>query len=311
MNNKNNTYKKTNSNNHNYKKKKKKRNLYAYADVILIIVLIIILIFIFKPKNKENKVDQNKEEGQEKINITEPQNTKQQYYFYKEENKERYEKYKQEHKELDEEKIIIYVNIGLDKEFYTDIKDSPNKHTNTVLVNKYNYLGDDYVPNNLTKINKKYAISDDKYMEKEAAIAFEEMAKKAKEDGYNIIAISTYRSYKYQTTLYNNYAKSDGKEKADRYSARAGYSEHQTGLAVDVSDGKKSYTKFKDTKEFNWMQENCYKYGFILRYTEENEFITGYMSEAWHYRYVGKEIATYIHNNPMTFEEYYVRFIDK
>ena len=148
-------------------------------------------------------------------------------------------------------------------------------------------------------------------MEKDAAKSFEKMAEAAKKDGYTIMAISTYRSYKYQTQLYNNYAAKDGKEKADTYSARAGYSEHQTGLAVDVDNNKLTYTNFGQTKEFSWMKENAYKYGFILRYTKEYEPITGYKDEPWHYRYVGVEIATYIQNNPMTYEEYYVRFLDK
>ena len=148
-------------------------------------------------------------------------------------------------------------------------------------------------------------------MTKEAAKAFEEMSEAARKEGYTVRAVSTYRSYSYQQNLYSNYANRDGKANADKYSARAGYSEHQTGLAVDVDNAKQSYTSFGNTKEYNWMKENSYKYGYILRYTKETEFITGYMKEEWHYRYVGKEIAEYIHEHPMTYEEYYVRFLDK
>ena len=147
-------------------------------------------------------------------------------------------------------------------------------------------------------------------MEKEAAEAFDSLARDAMLEGYTIRAVSTYRSYNYQQSLYSNYVKNDGVKKADTYSARAGHSEHQTGLAVDVDNGKKSYTSFGSTNEFKWMNDNAYKYGFILRYTKDNEFITGYKDEPWHYRYVGVEIATYIQNNPMTYEEYYVRFLD-
>jgi D-alanyl-D-alanine carboxypeptidase len=145
----------------------------------------------------------------------------------------------------------------------------------------------------------------------EARLAFERMAIKAKEEGYNIFAVSTYRSYNYQATLYNKYVARDGKDVADRYSARPGHSEHQTGLAVDVADSSLNFGTFGNTKEFAWMKENAYKYGFILRYTAETEWITGYLNEPWHYRYVGEDVATYIHSNPMTYEEYYVRFLDK
>lgn len=138
-----------------------------------------------------------------------------------------------------------------------------------------------------------------------AADAFEEMAKAAEKDNYKLIAMSTYRSYDYQVTLYNNYKNSDGQEKADTYSGRPGFSEHQTGLAVDIYNGKTDYTNFEKTEEFNWMQKNAYKYGFILRFPKDKEKETGYQYESWHYRYVGKEIAKYIHNKNITLEEYH------
>ncbi len=139
--------------------------------------------------------------------------------------------------------------------------------------------------------------------------AFEEMAKDAKKDNMSIIAMSTYRSYEYQVNLYNNYAKADGKEKADTYSGRPGYSEHQTGLAVDVYNGKESYTNFEVTEEFKWMQENAYKYGFILRFPKDKTKETGYEYESWHYRYVGKEIAEKINKNKISYEEYYAKYL--
>ena len=307
------------------KKRKKKTNIYVYLDIILIIVLIIGLIFLIKNHNKSdnninNSNSNNNVVNKNTIDVKEPDVKKEKYEklgninknidFFKDEYLDRYIDYKEKHPELDNETIIVYVNIGLDQEFYTNTKDSPYKYENTVLCNKFYYLGDDYVPKDLTTINNNYS-SGNKQMTKDAALAFEEMAKAAKKAGYTVRAVSTYRSYSYQTNLYNNYAKQDGTEKADTYSARAGYSEHQTGLAVDVDNAKVSYTKFGTTKEFGWMKDNAYKYGFILRYTKETEFITGYINEPWHYRYVGKDIAKYIYEHPMTYEEYYVRFLDK
>ena len=94
------------------------------------------------------------------------------------------------------------------------------------------------------------------------------------------------------------------------YSARPGYSEHQTGLVIDIDNYNDDYENFDKTKEFEWMNNNSYKYGFILRYPKGKTDITGYDYESWHYRYVGKEIAKYIYENNITFDEYYAKFID-
>ena len=141
-------------------------------------------------------------------------------------------------------------------------------------------------------------------MVEEAANAFESLSKNASKENYKIIAMSTYRSYEYQVDLYNKYVKSDGKDAADTYSGRPGNSEHQTGLAVDVYNQTETYTNFEKTEEYDWMQENAYKYGFILRFPKGKENETGYEFESWHYRYVGKDIAKYIHKHNITLEEY-------
>ena len=130
-----------------------------------------------------------------------------------------------------------------------------------------------------------------------------------KKENLNIIAMSTYRSYSYQVDLYKRYVKQDGEEKADTYSGRPGHSEHQTGLAVDVYNKTENYTNFEKTKEFTWMQEHAHEYGFILRFPKGKENETGYQYESWHYRYVGVDAATYIHENNITFEEYYATII--
>ena len=158
--------------------------------------------------------------------------------------------------------------------------------------------------------DSKYTESS-KLLVSDARLAFESMASDAKKEGYNIRVVSAYRSYGYQENLYNKYVLSDGKEKADTYSARPGYSEHQTGLVIDIDNTIVDYNNFESTEEFKWMQENSYKYGYILRYPKDKEDITGYSYESWHYRYVGVNIAKYIHDSNITFDEYYVRFIDK
>ncbi len=229
--------------------------------------------------------------------------------YFKKDYEERYLSYKKINPDLSNEDIITRVNIGLDNPFYTNTKETPYLNKIHILSNKYLYMPKDYTPENLEKIDFSFA-NGTRLLVQEAKLAFENLAKQAKSEGYNIRAISAYRSYQYQSVLYNKYVDQDGIEKADTYSARAGFSEHQTGLVVDVDNINTSFTNFESTKEFNWMKENAYKFGFILRYPEGKENITGYQYESWHYRYVGEEIANIIKQQNITFDEYYARYLD-
>ena len=134
--------------------------------------------------------------------------------------------------------------------------------------------------------------------------AFNKMQAAAKVDGLNIYISSGFRSYSYQKTLYNNYVNRDGVTVADTYSARAGHSEHQSGLAFDVNTINDS---FANTEEGKWLNDNCYKYGFILRYPNGKSDETGYQYEPWHFRYVGVELAEKLYNNGnwITVEDYF------
>ena len=276
----------------------KKRKMKKGPKVILILLICIIIgvgIIYVLPKENENKKELTKEEklieDMKKIS------------YYRKENKERYITYQKENNSLSIEDVITHVNIGIDQPYYTNTKPSENLNTNLILVNKYNYVTQDYIPENLEPIDTAYARSGMQLVS-EAKNAFEELSQNTKEDDMTILAMSSYRSYDYQVNLYNNYVETDGKQAADTYSARAGYSEHQTGLAVDVYNGVIPYTSFEETEEFTWMQQNAYKYGFILRFPEDKTNITGYQYESWHYRYVGKEIAEEIYKNNLTLEEY-------
>lgn len=136
----------------------------------------------------------------------------------------------------------------------------------------------------------------------EAKAALDQMFAAAASEGLILRVASGFRSYSTQQKLYNNYVKRDGVAAADRYSARPGYSEHQTGFAFDINKASGSFT---GTPECNWLAANAYKFGFILRYPEGKENITGYMYESWHYRYIGVEKAEKIYNSGLTLEEYY------
>ena len=121
--------------------------------------------------------------------------------------------------------------------------------------------------------------------------------------GYNVgYAYSGFRTYDYQKVLYQNYVNKDGQAAADRYSARPGYSEHQTGLVFDLTD--KAGNLLEDTAASNWLKNNAHRYGFVVRYQPGKEASTGYMPEAWHIRYIGKE-ADEVYHSGLSLEEYY------
>ena len=214
----------------------------------------------------------------------------------------RYLNYKEKNPNLSNLQIIKNVNMNLDKDWYFSTP-AQNLYTKEILVNKYYHLEKDYVPNNLEFIDTLYASSGMRLV-KEAKDAFEKLAYDASLGGLTIIAMSSYRSYDYQKKLYNQYVEKDGVEKADTYSARPGYSEHQTGLAVDIYNKKEDYNNFQNTEEYEWMQKHAHEYGFILRFPKGKEKETGYQFEAWHYRYVGVDIATNIKKQNITLEEY-------
>ena len=205
------------------------------------------------------------------------------------------------------EDTVTFVNAYLDKDYYSnDIPLSKDKASKLdVIVNKYYKLDKDYEPEDLTVINSKFASGTQK-LRKEAADKFEEMASDMLKENLKIYAGSTYRSYSYQEGLYNRYVKKDGFKEAETYSARAGYSEHQLGLAVDIVNGKWNYLSEGD-KEYTWLINNSYKYGFILRYPHESEYITGYVFEDWHFRYLGIELATKVYESKLTYDEYIAR----
>ena len=151
--------------------------------------------------------------------------------------------------------------------------------------------------------NKTYALPStyNPGVDPVAKAALQKMFDAAKSDGLNLFVQSGFRSYATQKRIYNNYVSRDGAAEADRYSARAGHSEHQTGLAFDIN---KIDLSFEGTPEAIWLASNCHKYGFIIRYPAGKEYVTGYMYEPWHIRYLGVETATAVYNSGLCLEEY-------
>ena len=211
----------------------------------------------------------------------------------------RYLVYAQAHPEAETAEIVTQVNLDLDLTPYDDARPIDDPADPLVLVNKYHGLSETYVPE-LEKLGGRYGVGS---MVPEAAAAFRAMADAAKQDGISLRSVSAYRSYQTQQGLYQHYVSIDGKANAERYSARPGYSEHQTGLALDINTASIS-AHFENTAEYAWLRANCARFGFLLRYPKEKESITGYRYEPWHYRYVGQDIARTCMDQGLTYEEY-------
>ena len=223
--------------------------------------------------------------------------------YYKVEKTSRYQKYYDKHKEYDTDNVVIYVEIGLDIEFYTEMDEITNYDEVDALVNKYHKLPSNYEAKDLVTLSKTYSSRGHK-IKKAASEPLMKMIDAARADGLNLLVISGYRTERTQRGLFNNSVKRHGMDHALIYSAKPGYSEHQLGLAVDLNITEES---FDQTKEYKWLKANSYKYGFIERYPKGKEFITGYGYEPWHYRYLGVDLATKVYTENVTYEEYLVK----
>ena len=203
---------------------------------------------------------------------------------------------------------IVYVNLGINKSEYTD-PTIVDKFNINMLVNKHFKLNSDFNVPDLVKVDKKYTNNDDVMMNREAYDAYIKMSDALKKEKLGIFITTAYRSYDEQKKLCDYYKKLYGDQYVKKYVAQPGFSEHQTGLAIDIGSVKS--TTFASSKEYKWMIKNAYKYGYILRYTKKFEDETGFRSEAWHYRYVGVDIAKALHDKDMSYEEYYATKIFK
>lgn len=223
-------------------------------------------------------------------------------YFIKD-NIERYLNYQEQNPNNTYKETVALVNVNRDYNYYENTKETNTNNETQMLVNKYNLLNENYEASNIVNVSSTYGYANNKLNE-EAYNAFKRLADDAKKEGHTIVILSSYRTYEYQKKLWNE-------DKDDDYVARPGASEHETGYAIDVAEYNDPNDSFKDTESFKWMIENAHKYGFILRYPEGKENITGYSYEAWHYRYLGVDLATKVYNEGITYDEYYAYYLDK
>ncbi|RGR62854.1 YSIRK-type signal peptide-containing protein [Streptococcus salivarius] len=205
--------------------------------------------------------------------------------------------------------VHLYYMLDGKRTYITETKatvpQATESHATGKLTNNGSYYSVRGKYDDIIIVNKKHGLSKD-YNPGEnptAKAAFVRLRDDMINQGLNVgRSYSGFRSYDYQKTLYDNYVSRDGQAAADRYSARPGYSEHQTGLVFDLTD--KSGNLLEDSRASQWLKDNAHNYGFIVRFQAGKEASTGYMPEAWHIRYVGKE-AKDIHDSGLSLEEYF------
>ena len=235
--------------------------------------------------------------------------TQQKYFLSK--NYLKYIEYQKSHPDTSLDDIIALINVHASDGWYSNTYKTDISKNYLILVNKFYQLEEGYQRDDLVDIPLQYAYSGNKAA-KEVVDKYIEMHKQAKEElGVHLMVNSSFRPYEDQDEIYKEF-RSKGEAYADSYAARPGFSEHQSGLSIDITSiAHPTSNAFKESEEYAWLKDNCYKYGFILRYPEGKEYLTGYNTESWHFRYVGKEIATKIKNENITFDEYYAYYIEK
>ena len=262
---------------------------------------------LLKEKTNENIINNLLNQSKDELLLS---IIKEKYYLKK--NLERYMNYASNNKNISPKNVIAIVNTNNDYKYYDHDIDTDTEKDYLLIVNKFYHLKEDYEPNDLVEISNNYYYGSNHKARQVVYNAFKEMWNKAHEAGYYLIINSSYRPYANQVSVYDEYKNTQGTTYADTIAARPGYSEHQTGLALDIfCKTHTTISNFKDSEAYEWLKNNAYQYGFIERYQKEFENITGFSAEEWHWRYVGVEAATYIHNNNISFDEYYAYFIEK
>ena len=288
------------------KKKKRKVNYTRVALLSIIVILVIILclglvlIGINMMKKEPEKVVKK-----EKVKIVDTQKEDVQDDL-DEEIQNRLDAYMELNPDMSKEEALKRVKMNLDFEPYEVYEINEDLDSITMLVNKYNGLPQDYVPEDLIGVTSS-GENGIVQMREEAAEAFEELIVGAADQGLIIEACSAFRDYNYQYNLYNNGLASGGQEYADTWWTRPGFSEHQTGLSADVRLDK-NYSDLdaaRYSQNYDWFLEHLHDYGFILRYPDDKQEYTLISPESWHIRYVGRELANELYEKNLSLDEWY------
>lgn len=234
--------------------------------------------------------------------------------YFLEKNLEDYKEYINKNNETDYAKVISIVNVHANHKWY-QLELNTNEDLGMLMnVNKFYALSETYTPENLKNIELSYAYGEEgeNKLIDYAYDKFLELWQAANDQGFYLMVTSSYRDYESQKEIYDYRVSTQGERKADETAARPGHSEHQTGLVIDMTSKTEPLAdSFTDSEAYKWLKDNAYKYGFIERYPEGKTYLTGYSPESWHWRYVGLEAAKTMHDEDITFDEYYAFYIEK
>lgn len=293
------------------RQRREKRPLLLIVPVAAVLMLSIGLLALFLQGNAMEASDLPGNETDDTIEVIDDENAVEvamqpalepyaRYYFFREERSQRYLDYQAAHPDMTPERVVIHVNIDLDTPAYEDVQQADDPDSLGVFVTKHYSLPYDYEPPDLVE----YGLITIRSV---VVGPLEQLVADASADGIDLTPSSGYRSASTQEYIYQGFVDQMGVETADTQSARAGHSEHQTGWAIDFAPA--DYT-FYNSPQALWLEENAYRYGFIVRYADENSDETLYIHEPWHIRYVGPEVSNFMRTNSIgSFEEYWVKFV--
>lgn len=310
------------------KRRLKKKVKYALLGIVALIVLIVVLSIVIKTNKLHNSIEYKLEQKGYTVSEIEQikslndgtknyilENDYNKFYleivkgkYYIDSNFKEYINQHNKNKEYTIEQLIAYVNTGSYREIYEEVKEADITNPSLALVNKYNYLKEDYVPKDLKDVSIWYSYEGRK-LSNTAYEPFINLFNACKDEGLNIVLYAGYRSYKDQNIIFNTYKDDYGERYADENSTRAGHSENQLGLSINIVSYYNASADFSTTNEYAWIKDNAHNYGFILRYPEGKEYITKYEYQPYLFRYVGQEAATVIYNENLTLEEYVAYYL--
>ena len=224
------------------------------------------------------------------------------------ENMARYLEFKEKNRTRSTTDIIAMVNVNADRVWYSSPKETNLTMDYRMLVNKFNFLPEDYKPNDIVGIPLQYAYQGHS-IRQQVLDAFIKMWRVTNDLDLRMVIDFSFRSFEDQERRFETLVSNHGRSRADELGVRPGFSEQQSGLAIGIVRLNTPTAEFEQTEEFAWLQKNAYRYGFILRYPKGKEHITGFRYESSHFRYVGRDLAKRIHEAGITFDEYYAFYL--
>lgn len=278
---------------------KKNKLMIIVMSLTLILSLVIFKTFISPYFHQEQTVKKNKTNEFETLS------------YYKKNNLSRYKNYKKNHQKTSQEEVVTLVNMQRDYDFYQKIIRQNHPDDVNTLVNKYYQLDSAYEPADLVKINDTNNNYGAKYSKHTARSIvyndFQALKKACQKQGFELYVCSGYRSTSWQDEIYHHMVETYDQETADKTCSRPGHSEHTTGLGLDIALDNYQFEDIRKHPHYSWFLKQLSDYGFIIRYPENKENLTGYEYEPWHIRYLCKELAKKLEKIGLTYDEFYAR----